>query len=141
MDIVDNIVPYISGEEEKSEKEPLKILGKIQKDKIVNDDSIKISAPFLIVQTNRIVTSVEIEGSRREIGRLLIGFNIKWLSSPLSLAADRDDGIVEGRVYVRRTGGDVLTFLLARLGGGFFFVVFFLLFSHFYPTNLLITSW
>lgn len=44
LDLIDNIVPYISGEEEKTEKEPLKILGKIQGDTIVNDESIKISA-------------------------------------------------------------------------------------------------
>lgn len=44
MDMVDNIVPYISGEEEKTEREPLKILGTVGKDGIVNYDSIKISA-------------------------------------------------------------------------------------------------
>nr|MDO8110254.1 aspartate-semialdehyde dehydrogenase [Candidatus Sigynarchaeota archaeon] len=44
LDLIDNIVPYIGGEEEKSEKEPLKILGKIKDDVIVNDESIKISA-------------------------------------------------------------------------------------------------
>jgi aspartate-semialdehyde dehydrogenase len=30
LDIIDNLVPYIGGEEEKSEKEPLKILGNIE---------------------------------------------------------------------------------------------------------------
>ena len=44
LDMVDNIIPYISGEEEKSEKEPLKILGRIEKGVFVNDDSIEISA-------------------------------------------------------------------------------------------------
>ncbi|MHA1281502.1 MAG: aspartate-semialdehyde dehydrogenase [Promethearchaeota archaeon] len=44
LDIVDNIVPFIGGEEEKTEKEPLKILGKIGEDGIINNDSIKISA-------------------------------------------------------------------------------------------------
>ncbi|MFA5125812.1 MAG: aspartate-semialdehyde dehydrogenase [archaeon] len=44
LDIVDNIVPFISGEEEKSEKEPLKILGSIKENKIVNTDEIKFSA-------------------------------------------------------------------------------------------------
>ncbi|MBW2984662.1 aspartate-semialdehyde dehydrogenase [Candidatus Woesearchaeota archaeon] len=43
-EIIDNVIPYIGGEEEKSEKEPLKILGKIENGKFVNDDSIKISA-------------------------------------------------------------------------------------------------
>ena len=35
-EMVDNIIPYIGGEEEKSEKEPLKILGHIEGDKIVD---------------------------------------------------------------------------------------------------------
>ena len=44
LDIVDNIVPYISGEEKKTEEEPLKILGKIGECGIENDNSIQISA-------------------------------------------------------------------------------------------------
>ena len=44
LDIVDNIVPFIGGEEEKSEREPQKILGKIENGKFVYDESIKISA-------------------------------------------------------------------------------------------------
>ncbi|MBD3213833.1 MAG: aspartate-semialdehyde dehydrogenase [Candidatus Lokiarchaeota archaeon] len=44
LDMVDNIVPYIGGEEEKSEKEPLKIFGKVTEEGIVNDDSMEISA-------------------------------------------------------------------------------------------------
>ena len=44
LDIVDNVVPFIGGEEEKSEKEPFKILGKIENGKFMNNDSMKISA-------------------------------------------------------------------------------------------------
>ena len=44
LDIVDNIVPYIGGEEEKTEKEPHKILGRVGENGIINDDSIQISA-------------------------------------------------------------------------------------------------
>jgi aspartate-semialdehyde dehydrogenase len=44
LDIVDNVIPYIGGEEEKSEKEPLKILGEVTSGKIVNNASMKISA-------------------------------------------------------------------------------------------------
>jgi aspartate-semialdehyde dehydrogenase len=44
MDIVDNIIPFIGGEEEKSEKEPLKILGSIKDGKFVNAEGIKFSA-------------------------------------------------------------------------------------------------
>jgi aspartate-semialdehyde dehydrogenase len=44
IDMIDNIIPYIGGEEEKSEVEPAKIFGKISGGKIVADDNIKISA-------------------------------------------------------------------------------------------------
>jgi len=44
IDLVDNIIPYIGGEEEKSEIEPLKILGKVENSVIVNADTIDISA-------------------------------------------------------------------------------------------------
>jgi aspartate-semialdehyde dehydrogenase len=43
-EILDNVIPYIGGEEEKSEKEPYKILGYIRNEKIINNTSIKISA-------------------------------------------------------------------------------------------------
>lgn len=35
-DIIDNVIPYIGGEEEKSEQEPMKIWGSLQDGKIVN---------------------------------------------------------------------------------------------------------
>ncbi len=44
LDIIDNVIPYIGGEEEKTEKEPLKILGQIGEDGIVNYEGIEISA-------------------------------------------------------------------------------------------------
>jgi len=44
IDMIDNVLPYISGEEEKSEVEPAKILGRIEGGRIVPDESIRISA-------------------------------------------------------------------------------------------------
>lgn len=44
LNMIDNVVPYIGGEEEKSEIEPLKILGEIQNGEFKNYDRIKISA-------------------------------------------------------------------------------------------------
>ncbi|MBI2832452.1 MAG: aspartate-semialdehyde dehydrogenase [Chloroflexi bacterium] len=44
IDLVDNTLPYIGGEEEKSEIEPRKILGKLKNGKFVPDESIRISA-------------------------------------------------------------------------------------------------
>lgn len=43
LDILDNVIPFISGEEEKMETEPLKILGNLEKEK-VRFAEIKISA-------------------------------------------------------------------------------------------------
>lgn len=48
-EMVDNLIPYIGGEEEKSEKEPLKIWGKVENGVIVNSDSPKITAQCLRV--------------------------------------------------------------------------------------------
>ena len=45
--MIDNVIQFIGGEEEKSEKEPLKIFGKInkiKKDKFVLKNTLKISA-------------------------------------------------------------------------------------------------
>ncbi len=45
----DNIIPFIPGEEEKSEKEPLKIWGKIENKKIINNKDINITSQCLRV--------------------------------------------------------------------------------------------
>jgi aspartate-semialdehyde dehydrogenase len=44
LDIIDNIVPYIGGEEEKSEQEPLKILGAVKGNAIESVSLPRISA-------------------------------------------------------------------------------------------------
>ncbi len=49
MDIIDNVVPFIGGEEEKMETEPLKILGKLGNSEVIFENDIKISA-----QCNRV---------------------------------------------------------------------------------------
>ena len=48
-EILDNIIPYIGGEEEKSEKEPLKIWGKIENGEIISATSPAITAQCLRV--------------------------------------------------------------------------------------------
>ncbi len=48
-EMVDNVIPYIGGEEEKSEKEPLKIWGKIEGDAIQNASSPAFTAQCLRV--------------------------------------------------------------------------------------------
>ena len=51
-EMVDNIIPYIGGEEEKSEIEPLKVWGKIENDKIVD-----ASSPIITTQCIRVPVS------------------------------------------------------------------------------------
>lgn len=53
IDIMDNVIPYINGEEQKIEQEPLKILGSFNKDiEHIHPAAIKISA-----QCNRVAVS------------------------------------------------------------------------------------
>jgi len=42
LDILDNRIPYISGEEDKTEKEPLKILGEISNGVIINNRDLEV---------------------------------------------------------------------------------------------------
>nr|MDE7379562.1 aspartate-semialdehyde dehydrogenase [Clostridia bacterium] len=51
-EICDNVIPYIGGEEEKSEKEPLKIWGTVENGKIV-----PASAPAITAQCLRVPVS------------------------------------------------------------------------------------
>ena len=48
-EMVDNVIPYIGGEEEKSEQEPLKLWGRVENGVIVNADSPAITAQCLRV--------------------------------------------------------------------------------------------
>lgn len=48
-EMVDNVIPFIGGEEEKSEREPLKIWGKVEDDKIALSETPKITAQCLRV--------------------------------------------------------------------------------------------
>ena len=48
-EMVENIIPYIAGEEEKSEQEPLKIWGHMENGVIVKSDAIKITSQCIRV--------------------------------------------------------------------------------------------
>ncbi|NLK75784.1 MAG: aspartate-semialdehyde dehydrogenase [Clostridiales bacterium] len=48
-EMVDNVIPYIGGEEEKSEQEPLRIWGKVE-----NGEIIKASSPIITTQCIRV---------------------------------------------------------------------------------------
>lgn len=49
LDVIDNVVPYIGGEEEKTESEPLKILADFKDGKFILKDNLKISAQCMRV--------------------------------------------------------------------------------------------
>ena len=48
-EMIDNVIPYIGGEEEKSEQEPLKIWGAVEDGKIVKTDDISITSQCIRV--------------------------------------------------------------------------------------------
>jgi len=67
LDMVDNIIPYIGGEEEKSENEPGKVLGKVMEDRIVPDESISISAHCTrvpVIDGHSACISIEFAGAK-----------------------------------------------------------------------------
>ena len=71
-EILDNVIPYIGGEEEKSEKEPLKIWGNVENGEIVSAQEPKITAQCLRVpvsdgHTAAVFVSFENKPSKEEI--------------------------------------------------------------------------
>ncbi|MGE5841780.1 MAG: aspartate-semialdehyde dehydrogenase [Deltaproteobacteria bacterium] len=73
LDIVDNILPYIGGEEEKSESEPRKVLGKVSGTRIVPDESISISAHCTrvpVVDGHSACISIEFAGAKPSLDEL-----------------------------------------------------------------------
>lgn len=73
-DILDNVIPYIGGEEEKSEQEPMKLWGHIEGNKIVNATTPSITAQCFRVpvsdgHTAAVFVSMEKKVSPEEIIR------------------------------------------------------------------------
>ena len=71
-EIVDNIIPYIGGEEQKSEEEPLKIWGRVEDGRIVNAEGPVITSQCLRVpvsdgHTAAVFVSFERKPSKEEI--------------------------------------------------------------------------
>ena len=87
-EIIDNVIPYIGGEEEKSEKEPLKIWGEVKNGEIVNADSPVITAQCLRVpvsdgHTAAVFVSFEKKPTKEEI--LSAWANFKGVPQELEL--------------------------------------------------------
>lgn len=72
-EMIDNVIPYIGGEEEKSEKEPSKIWAKIQDDKFELASSPKISANCIRVPvSDGHMAAVNIQFAKKAEGNQLI---------------------------------------------------------------------
>jgi len=102
LDILDNVIPYIGGEEEKVEREPLKMLGTFDGEKIV-------SAPIVLsAHANRVavtdghllVSSVEFENpvTPDEAKRAMLDFNAPEIvaglpsaPNPVIMVREQDD--------------------------------------------------
>ena len=87
-EILDNVIPYIGGEEEKSEKEPLKIWGSVQNGEIVSAISPSITAQCLRVpvsdgHTAAVFVSFEKKPTKEEI--LSAWANFKGVPQELKL--------------------------------------------------------
>ncbi|MBN1382451.1 MAG: aspartate-semialdehyde dehydrogenase [Deltaproteobacteria bacterium] len=70
LSMIDNVIPYIKGEEEKSEIEPLKVLGKLINGKILSDKSIKIAAHcnrVAVIDGHMACVSVKFKGRKPSV--------------------------------------------------------------------------
>jgi len=102
IDLVDNIIPYIGGEEEKSEVEPRKIFGKIQNGKIVPDESMKISAHcnrVAVTDGHTACCSIQFAGKKPEMNEIInvwrnfsaLPQELKLPSAPIPALIYRDE--------------------------------------------------
>ncbi len=71
-EIIDNVIPYIGGEEEKSEQEPMKIWGKVENGVIINAQKPSITSQCLRVPVSdghmaAVFFSMEQKASKEEI--------------------------------------------------------------------------
>lgn len=89
LDIIDNVIPFIGGEEEKSEVEPLKILGAIDGSEIKPFAGIKISAHcnrVPVTDGHVACTSIKFEGKKPGLKEIReIWQNFKSLPQELEL--------------------------------------------------------
>lgn len=89
-EMADNVIPFIGGEEEKSEKEPLKVLGTFVEDKISLTTELNISATCIrIPVTNGHLANVSVtfkeKPSIKELLRAIQDFNANNFLAQLDL--------------------------------------------------------
>ena len=78
-DILDNVIPYIGGEEEKSEQEPLRVLGKVENGEIVKAQLPKITCqclrvPVLNGHTAAVFINFEKKPTKEQLIEKLVSF-------------------------------------------------------------------
>ena len=84
-EMVDNVIPYIGGEEEKSEKEPSKIFSKIKKGKFVLENIPKISANCIRVPvSDGHLATINVQFSKKVSKEKLIKA-LKFFKNPLNM--------------------------------------------------------
>ncbi|MBN1366718.1 MAG: aspartate-semialdehyde dehydrogenase [Dehalococcoidales bacterium] len=74
IDMIDNIVPFIPGEEEKSEVEPMKVFGKVSNGKIIPESNLRISAHcnrVAVVDGHTACCSVQFAGKKPEADEII----------------------------------------------------------------------
>ena len=79
-EMVENVIPFIGGEEEKSEKEPLRILGKVENGEIVPAESPKISCqcirvPVLNGHTAAVFVKFKKKATKEQLVEALTSFS------------------------------------------------------------------
>ena len=87
-EMVENIIPYIGGEEEKSEQEPLRLWGKVENGQIVKADGLRITTqcirvPVLDGHTAAVFVSFEKKPTKEQIIDAWVNF--KGLPQELNL--------------------------------------------------------
>jgi aspartate-semialdehyde dehydrogenase (non-peptidoglycan organisms) len=101
LDMVDNIVPYIGGEEEKSEFEPRKIFGRVAGGVIVPDESFKIAAHCTRVPVSdghSVTASLEFAGKKPSLEEIIsIWESYKSLPQELRLPSAPERPIIYRR--------------------------------------------
>ena len=85
-EMVGNVIPYIGGEEEKSEQEPLKVLGRIENGQIVKAESPIISAQCIRVPVlNGHTATVSISFAKKPTKEQLIEKLVNFSGKPQEL--------------------------------------------------------
>jgi len=87
-EMVENIIPFIGGEEEKSEQEPLRLWGKVENGEIVKAEGIKITTqcirvPVLNGHTAAVFVNFKMKPTKEELIDRLVNF--KGLPQELEL--------------------------------------------------------